>query len=121
MNTKLIFIYNAKEDILSKAVDFTHKILSPSTYACELCAITYGNFTIHNTWKKYLDELPVEKIFYYREKWQSSDLYSEIPLPAILLKQEQEVKVLLSKNDFNKIHDVDALIKEIDHKLKDHI
>ncbi len=41
----LIFVYNANSDLFSTVTDFAHKILSPSTYQCQLCALTYGNFS----------------------------------------------------------------------------
>ena len=60
---KLIFIYNASNDYLSVAFDFTHKIISPKTYQCSLCQVTYGAFTMHNEWKEYLDSMNFEIIF----------------------------------------------------------
>ena len=42
--SELIFIYNAKSGIVNEFLDFAHKIASPSTYNCNLCAISYDNF-----------------------------------------------------------------------------
>ena len=38
---ELIFIYNAKSGFINELVDIPHKIISPETYDCNLCAITY--------------------------------------------------------------------------------
>jgi hypothetical protein len=42
---ELIFIYNAKSGLVNEMIDFAHKIVSPETYDCNLCAISYGTFT----------------------------------------------------------------------------
>ena len=36
----LIFIYNANGGIFSAMADAAHKLVSPETYPCSLCAIT---------------------------------------------------------------------------------
>jgi len=41
----IVFIYNAHSDIWNKYIDFAHKIISPSTYACDLCSLTHGNYS----------------------------------------------------------------------------
>jgi len=46
----LIFVYNAASDIWSKSLDAAHKIISPSTYACNLCSLTHGNFSEKQVW-----------------------------------------------------------------------
>ena len=40
---ELIFIYNAKSGIGNAFIDWAHKIISPKTYDCNLCSITYNN------------------------------------------------------------------------------
>lgn len=40
--TTLIFVYNAKSGLISAFGDMVHKIVSPATYPCSLCALTYG-------------------------------------------------------------------------------
>ena len=42
MSKEYLFVYNAKSDKLHKYLDFAHKIISPKTYACDLCSL--------NTW-----------------------------------------------------------------------
>ena len=63
---KLIFIYNASNDYLSVAFDFTHKIISPKTYQCSLCKVTYGAFKMHKKWEEYLDSINLEVVFLYK-------------------------------------------------------
>ena len=39
---RLIFVYNADGGRLAGLKDLFHKILSPATYSCSLCAVPYG-------------------------------------------------------------------------------
>ncbi len=39
---KLIFFCNADTGIFNAMRDTIHKVLSPSTYQCRLCYISYG-------------------------------------------------------------------------------
>ena len=42
---ELIIIYNVKSGFVNEMIDFAHKIVSPKTYECNLCAISYNTFT----------------------------------------------------------------------------
>ena len=53
----LLFVYNADSGLLNSAKDYVHKIISPKTYECNLCAVTFGNFGIKNEWKRFVDSL----------------------------------------------------------------
>lgn len=50
---KLIFVYNANSGLHNAILDSAHKILSPDTYACNLCDITFGTLTEDKVWRKY--------------------------------------------------------------------
>ena len=41
---KLIFVYNAGSGKLNALFDMAHKIVSPTTYECSLCALTHDAF-----------------------------------------------------------------------------
>jgi len=81
--TELLFVYNADSGLLNAAVDYFHKILSPSTYPCSLCAITYGNQGMRPDWKEFVIQLPVQSTFLHRDELRKK--YPELaqyPLPA---------------------------------------
>ena len=65
ISTQLIFVYNAKRGIDNKVLDFLHKSLSPSTYQCELCAMTYVHLSMKKEWKSFIESLPISVMFYY--------------------------------------------------------
>jgi hypothetical protein len=39
---KLLFVYNADSGLFNSIAEAAHKIVSPQTYRCDLCRITYG-------------------------------------------------------------------------------
>ena len=58
-NKELIFIYNAKSGLVNELIDFAHKIISPESYDCNLCAITYGTFAMEKNWDNYIKGMQV--------------------------------------------------------------
>ncbi len=58
----LVFVYNADSGLFNLLTDITHKIFSPQTYNCNLCAVTHDKFGMKNEWREYLKTLntPVE-------------------------------------------------------------
>ena len=47
MVSKLLFVYNVNSGKLNILFGIVHKIISPSTYTCELCSLTHGVFSEH--------------------------------------------------------------------------
>jgi len=116
--SELIFIYNAKSGIVNEFLDFAHKIISPSTYNCNLCAISYGNFTIKKKWSDYISSLPVRSTFTYKDK-VSEYGYDNIKLPSIIFQDKSKSKVIISSEEINKLKKIDQLINILNDRLKD--
>ena len=110
---RLIFIYNADGGIAQGIMDSVHKTLSPSTYACSLCAITYGAFTMDRRWRTWLKALPVPSVFYHKD----DSPYPDIALPVVLVERGGQVDILASAERLDKLTSVDALIAEIEARL----
>lgn len=119
MKPRLIFVYNAKGGILNKAIDAVHKIISPTTYRCELCALTHDTVGIKRQWDDFLARLEYEKAFYYKEEWEQATAYIEAPLPVALLQRNaaEEPEVILSKKEMQQMKDLQELIEILEHKL----
>ena len=116
--SELIFIYNAKSGIVNDFLDFAHKIVSPSTYNCNLCAISYGNFTMKKKWSDYIRSLPVSSTFTYKDK-VSEYGYNNIELPSIIFRNGSRSKVIISSEEINKLKKIDQLINILSDRLKD--
>jgi len=116
--SELIFVYNAKSGMVNEFLDFAHKIVSPSTYNCNLCAISYGNFTMKKKWSDYISSLPVRSTFTYKDK-VSEYGYNNIELPSIIFRNGSRSKVIISSEEINKLKKIDQLINILSDRLKD--
>ena len=81
---ELLFVYNANAGLVNGLLDTLHKTFSPGTYACSLCAVTYGATSMRTEWKSFIQELPAQTTFLHRDELarQHPELSSH-PLPAI--------------------------------------
>ncbi len=118
--SELIFVYNAKSGMVNEFLDFAHKILRPSTYNCNLCAISYGNFTMKKKWSDYISSLPVRSTFTYKDK-VSEYGYNNIELPSIIFRNGSRSKVIISSEEINKLKKIDQLINILSDRLKDQV
>ncbi|WP_299754706.1 hypothetical protein [uncultured Pontibacter sp.] len=117
MAQKLQFIYNAETGFFNKLTDFAHKIISPKTYACSLCALTYGKFTIKEEWADYIKSLPMEVEFIYKNEWKFAPVRQEYPLVALQTGTDR-VEVLLEASELNQIKSLKQLRTKLDEVLQ---
>jgi len=61
---KIIFVYNANSGFFSSLKDTIHKTISPDTYQCNLCQVTFGAFNMKDEWKEFIEKLPYEIDFF---------------------------------------------------------
>ncbi len=113
----LLFIYNANNGLFSKTTDFAHKIISPSTYNCSLCNLTYGNFKMEKQWASFINSLEYKVEFSYRNETPLGNL-GENYFPMLLLKREDEVfELLLTSKEINQQKTLDDLMILVESKL----
>ncbi len=110
---RLIFIYNADGGLAQGIMDSIHKTLSPATYPCSLCAITYGTVSMDRRWRAWLKALPVPSVFYHKD----DSPFRDVALPVVLVEREGAVETLVSAERLNALNSVDALIAEIEQAL----
>ncbi len=86
---RLVFVYNANAGLLAGALDSLHKMLSPATYPCSLCAITYGSFTMDRRWRDWLRTLPIATEFYHRPDFRAAFPHAaDWPLPLVAIADD---------------------------------
>ena len=89
MPQRLLFVYNADGGRLAGLKDMFHKILSPSTYSCSLCAITYGATSMRPEWGAFIKALPVPVEFPHRDEFRRDyPQWARHPLPAAFAVEE---------------------------------
>jgi len=113
---KLIFVYNADSGLKNAVLDSAHKILSPKTYQCRLCDLTYGAFKEKKAWKKFRKETDIEMKFLHADEFENlykSKFRPAFELPVVLIENQYDLDVLISSKGFEKIKTCDELIKKL--------
>lgn len=109
MSAKLIFVYNADSGLFNTVTDIAHKIFSPQTYACNLCALTHDYFAMRGPWKDFIAGLGAECEFLHRDQLGERFPNLDIALPAVLRDDEAGVRLCLSAEDINRCQDMACL------------
>ena len=114
---KLIFVYNAKPGIAAGIMDSIHKTLSPATYPCDLCTITYGALRMDPAWKAWLKAQPFESEFRYRDEFRAAHPEIDASMPAVFREDGGRLELLVKDEDFASTPTVDALIALIESRI----
>jgi hypothetical protein len=118
MVKELIFIYNANSDLFSKASDFAHKLLSPHTYNCSLCAITHGNFSVHQEWADFVASFNIPVQFLYKNDFESLYPKEEAIYPMVYLRVSNKLNKLVTATEIGQQKGVGELINLIEKKVE---
>lgn len=107
---KLIFVYNADSSFFSQISGAIKKVATPSKYECNLCMVTYGAVSMKDEWKKFLNTLSFEKLFFHRDEFHKQyPGLNNVKLPAIFLSQNNVLYPLASASDINIQKDIEGL------------
>ena len=109
MKPSLIFVYNANSGIFNVLTDAAHKIFSPETYACNLCALTHTNFGMRRAWKQFIESLNQEVEFLHSDELKERYGIEAVALPAVFWKEDGEVKVWIEASEINSCRTMDEL------------
>lgn len=114
----LIFVYNAPDGIGAALLDAVHKAVSPDTYACSLCFVTYGAVSMKREWREWLKALPMKTRFLHRDGFRRAYPRLAMPLPAVLIADGAELPtVVLDAAALAGLTTVDALIAALEAEL----
>jgi hypothetical protein len=97
--SRLLFVYNADSGLVNGIMDLWHKTVSPQTYACNLCAVTYGPLGMRREWRDFVAGLgrPVE--FLHRDELERRFGVRDVALPAVLQVEDDKVTVWLGADE----------------------
>jgi hypothetical protein len=105
----LVFVYNADSGVFNALADAAHKIFSPRTYACNLCALTHTALRMRGEWKHFLEGLGVPLEFLHADELRSRYGLKGVPLPAVFEKDEGGLRVLAASDAINACGTLDEL------------
>ncbi len=112
----LIFVYNADSGLVSTLLDIGHKIVSPQTYSCNLCALTHSTFSMRDEWKQFVANLGCQIEFLHRDELGERYSLHDIPLPAIFLKTATGLRPWIEQEDINRCQSLAELKQLVDSK-----
>lgn len=117
---KLIFVYNANSGVRNAILDSMHKVLSPSTYDCNLCDITFGVVSENREWKEFREANPNKMDFLHRDefsKMYASKFKYKFTFPIILVEGERGLEVFVSTEELNQLKTSKELIELIETRF----
>lgn len=108
---KVIFVYNADSGLLNALRDTVYKIVSPDTYGCNLCRITFGAISMEEQWHSYIESLPHDVEFLHRDDFKKRfPEYAEVKLPALFIVDDGQLRVALEAKEIGAVKDIPGLI-----------
>lgn len=116
-DTRLLFVYNADSGLFTALKDAAHKLLSPETYPCSLCAITYGAVSMRGEWKAWLQRQPLPPEFLHRDEHRRRYPSETTALPAVFVVRDERPELLLGPQELDRVRDVGALTALLDMRL----
>ncbi|HEX8131518.1 MAG TPA: hypothetical protein VF527_20645 [Pyrinomonadaceae bacterium] len=105
----LVFVYNADGGLFNTMSDVAHKLLSPETYACNLCALTHTTFRMRREWREFLERLDARTEFLHADELRSQYGMKELALPAILLRRGAALEEFAPAAAINSCRTLDEL------------
>ncbi|MEL6578274.1 MAG: GTPase [Cyanobacteria bacterium J06621_12] len=111
---KLVFVYNANSGWVNTLIDIGHKAISPQTYECSLCDLTFGLLTEHQQWKQFRETSSTEMEFLHKDEFeQKYKKYSGQFKYPVILQEDNNLRVVISHAELNKIKTLEELIEQV--------
>ncbi len=117
--TCIILVYNTDTSTLNMLEDYVHKIVRPSTYDCNLCALTYDNLGImKREWKKFIRGLEIKVQFLHKDEFTKLFNIKNVDFPAAFLKKDTKIELLITHNKINECKTLGDLEKLVLKKVE---
>ncbi|WP_299891718.1 GTPase [uncultured Lacinutrix sp.] len=110
---KLIFIYNANSGLANTFLDVAHKIFSPKTYNCNLCAITFDTFSENKVWKDFREQSNIDMEFLHIDEFETKHTNTNYTYPIIIKETQNGFEEFMSTKKINTLNSIEALISII--------
>ncbi len=109
---ELLFVYNADGGFFNTLTDHAHKLLSPATYPCNLCMVTFEGFAMKQEWKEFLASLGADIRFLHRNEFRAAHpALADQALPALFAASEGGPRLLLGPGEINREKELAGLIR----------
>lgn len=116
--SRLVFVYAVDGGAVSSIVNYMHKMVSPGTYRCNMCALTYGTFGTKQEWTKFVESLPHETVFLHRDELAERYPAVQDPLPAVFVEQGGALSVVVDAAAMTRPRTLDELMATIRTRIE---
>lgn len=116
---QVVFVYNADSGKINSIKDYFHKLVRPSTYECNLCAVTFGGFGMKKDWKEFTKKADLPMMFLHRDEFfnEFSNI-QDAKFPCAYLSENGNLSLLISQEEMNSVNSQDELIDLTNEKLR---
>lgn len=105
----LVFVYNADSGLFNTLADAAHKIFSPQTYQCNLCALTHTAVGMRREWKQFIDGFEQTPEFLHADELRTRYGVEGAPLPAVFERDGDGLRLLFGADAINACRSLDDL------------
>ena len=110
----LIFVYALDGGLFNGITHYAHKILSPKTYGCNLCAITNNMLGTKREWAEFIKGLGSETQFLHRDEFKQSYPNAQYELPAVFrVTNHEDPELVVTSTEINSCRDLSTLISVV--------
>lgn len=114
---KIIFVYNAKSGKVNALFDIAHKLISPATYQCQLCAVTHDTFSENKLWKEFRMQTNLNLEFLHSDEFETKYRIKKYSYPIVLLQKSMELHEFISSEEIQKMKKTENLIEEVKRRI----
>jgi hypothetical protein len=115
---KLVFVYAVDGGFFNSLSNYAHMLLSPSTYQCNLCALTDGALGPKKAWTKFLKELHLPTEFLHRNELAQEHPTISGELPAVYVERDGELQILITREEITRCRRLEELISLVRDKAE---
>lgn len=113
---KLIFVYNANSGKLNAMLDTAHKLISPDTYECDLCDLTFGALKEKEEWVRFRESENTPMQFLHKDEFLKRYRSKWLPkydFPIVLAETNRGLEIAISKEEFQHMEAPEDLIAQV--------
>ncbi len=118
---EIVFVYNADSGFFNLIKDVVNKAVSPSTYPCRLCALTFGNLGMRSPWKQFIDSIAISVTFLHKDEFiEQYGAATDAPTadyPCAFLEEDDSLALFISAEEIEDCSDLEELIALTSEKI----
>ncbi|TXT58726.1 MAG: hypothetical protein BAJALOKI2v1_310014 [Promethearchaeota archaeon] len=113
----LLFVYNADSGLGNAVKDYFQKAFRPSSYQCNLCAVTFGALGEKRSWKNFTENLKIPTRFLHKDEFIEEFNKPNVEFPCAFLKENDNLTLFISKEEMESVEEVVELKDLVYEKL----